>query len=137
MSPRAPAKKPKTSAAKKPPKPRKPSANKLPTTIGDNPLDLLLPAAPVKNVAMTRKQRPAATEVGTGNEPTTVLTITVPRSLARQVESVLAVSPELSFDQIMSTSLAEVLASIKGRNRGRVRSATSVKDLASSVKRKR
>ena len=136
MSPRPPAKKSKTSAADIPPA-KKPAARKLPTTIGDNPLDLLLPAAPVKNVAMTRKQRPAAAAGGTGDEPTTVLSITVPRSLARQVESVLAVSPELSFDQIMSTSLAEVLAAIKGRNRGRVRSGTSVKDLASSVKRRR
>jgi hypothetical protein len=110
---------------------KKPKSEKLPSTIGANPLDLLVSAAAVKQVAASRP-RAASTA---GGQPTTVLTITVPQSLASQVEHILAVSPELSFDQLMSTALAEVLQSIKGRHRGR-KMASSVKELATSIIRR-
>jgi hypothetical protein len=109
----------------------KAKSEKLPSTIGDNPLDLLVPAAPVKQVTASRPRA----AVAPGTEPTTVLTITVPHSLASQVEHILAVSPELSFDQLMSTALAEVLQSIKGRHRGK-KMASSVKELATSIIRR-
>ena len=120
-------------SAKKPAKPAKAKkTDQLPSTIGDNPLDLLVPAAAVKHVATSKRPRAVERDAGA----TTVLTITVPHALASQVEQILAVSPELSFDQLMSTALAEVLQSIKGRHRGRKVVSSSVKELATTLHRR-
>jgi hypothetical protein len=123
-------------SARRPPKPAKKAKSskpeKLPSTIGDNPLDDLVPAGPVKQVALTRH----AKQVAHGAQATTVLTITVPQSLASQVEHILAVSPELSFDQLMTSALSDVLQAIKGRQRAKKPAASSVKDLATTLYRR-
>jgi hypothetical protein len=121
---------------RRPPKPAKKAraakADKLPSTIGDNPLDVLIPAGPVKQVAITRHAKPVAASA----QSTTVLTITVPQSLASQVEHILAVSPELSFDQLMTSALSDVLQAIKGKQRAKKPSGSSVKDLATTLYRR-
>lgn len=124
-----PAAKAKPSAAVKAKAPAKGDAEE--STIAHNPLDMLVSAGAVRQLQAAKK-RPAAHHAQPG--PTTDLTIRVPQSLADQVAAILEVAPDLSFDQLMSTALAEVLQSIKGRHRGKA--ASSVKELATTVLRR-
>ncbi|MBA2482014.1 MAG: hypothetical protein H0V44_15215 [Planctomycetes bacterium] len=107
---------------------------KLPSTIGENPLDQLIPAAPVKLVARTKRSAPAAPVF---DKRTTVLTITVPQALADQVQHMLTMSRELSFDELMTTSLADVLRALKGRARSTKDANGSIKKIAASVFRRK
>ncbi|MBA3709518.1 MAG: hypothetical protein H0W83_11950 [Planctomycetes bacterium] len=115
------------------PKPKK-AVEKLPSTIGTNPLDQLVPAAPVKNVAKNRRRAP---RIPIFDQRTTVLSVTVPQSLADQVQHMLTISHELSFDELMTTSLAEVLRALKssvGRDRN---TKGSIKKIHASVYRRK
>jgi hypothetical protein len=102
--------------ASRAPKPKpKPTADASEnSTIGRNPLDALVPAGAVTQVARKRRRPVALVNAPVlvaphGAGPGVKLTITVPQSLADQVQSILAVRTELSFDQLMSTALNEVL----------------------------
>jgi hypothetical protein len=101
--------------ASRAPKPTTPSE---PSTIGRNPLDALVPSGAVQQVARKRRKAvklvtPPVLVAPHGAGPGVRLTITVPQSLADQVQSILALRTELSFDQLMSTALAEVLLELK------------------------
>jgi hypothetical protein len=88
----------------------------------------------VKHVA--RAKRAAAPEPVYGKR-TTVLTITVPQALADQVQHMLTMSRELSFDELMTTSLSDVLRALKGRARRGKDIGGSIKKIAPSVFRRK
>jgi len=98
-----------------------------PSTIGRNPLDALVSESAILHVARRRRAKPAlipAPELVPTHRtgPGVKLAITVPKALADQVQAVLSVRTDLSFDQLMSTALGEVLAEVRrGRVNGRAR----------------
>ena len=103
---------------------KKPSARAAapppPSTIGRNPLDALISESAVLHVARRRRVKPAlvaAPELVAphGAGAGVKLAITVPKALAEQVQSILAVRTDLSFDQLMSTALGEVLIDMRRR----------------------
>jgi len=91
-----------------------------PSTIGRNPLDALISESAVLHVARHRRVKPALVAgpelvAPHGAGPGVKLAITVPKALAEQVQSILAVRTDLSFDQLMSTALGEVLIDMRRR----------------------
>lgn len=111
------------------------------STIGHNPLDAIVPAGAVAQLASSRRRlrlvEPPQVVASSGPGPAVKLTITVPQALADQVQGVLALRTDLSFDQLMSTALAEVLQSLRsGGHRGRARVVSTVKDLSRDLSRR-
>ncbi len=85
--------------AKKPP---------VPTTIGINPLDLVVSAQPAAALAGKGRARRA------GDRPdTTVLTVTVPSDLADELEQIIAITPGTNLDTLASEALRAVLAELR------------------------
>lgn len=83
----------------------------VPTTIGSNPLDALVPAQPVAAMAGKKGAKPA--ERG----ETTVLTVTVPADLAERLEQVISVTPGLDLDTLASEALELVWARLRKAQR--------------------
>jgi hypothetical protein len=102
-----------------------------------NPLDQLVSGAAVRQISGRRALALVAAPAVVpppGPGPAVKLAITVPQALSDQVQSLLAVRTDLSFDQLMSTALAEVVQSLRGgAYRGRGPIVSSVKDLAKDV----
>jgi len=108
---------PGSAARKKKPASTRAAASSPPSTIGRNPLDALISESAVLHVARRRAKPalvPAPEMVPThGAGPGVKLAITVPKALAEQVQAILAVRTDLSFDQLMSTALSTVLAEVR------------------------
>jgi hypothetical protein len=112
------------------------------STIGRNPLDQLVPVGAVRQLTRRRRKPPivdAPTLVASpGPGPAAKLAITVPQGLADQVQAILAVRTDLSFDQLMSSALAEVLRSLRqGSPPGGGRAGAEVKELSRELARRR
>lgn len=84
--------------------PKKPP---IPVTIGTNPLDQVVGDQAVS--AMLSKGRRKA-----GDRPdTAVLTVTVPSSLADDLEQIISITPGTDLDSLATEALREVLARLK------------------------
>ena len=85
--------------------PKKPP---VPTTIGINPLDLVVSAQAV--IAITGKGKVRKP----GDHPdTTVLTVTVPSDLADDLEQIIAITPGTNLDTLATEALRAVLAKLE------------------------
>ncbi len=117
------------------------AANAEPSTIGVNPLDQLVSGAAVRQISGRRALELVAAPAVVpppGPGPAVKLAITVPQALSDQVQALLSLRSDLSFDQLMSTALAEVVQSLRGgAYRGRGAIVSSIKDLAKGVAPKR
>ncbi len=118
------------------------SAAGEPSTIGRNPLDQVVAVGAVRQ--LTSGRRPArlvdapTLVPGPAPGPASKLAITVPQALADQVQAVLALRTDLSFDQLMSSALAEVLRALRqGGPRPGGREGGEIKHLARELARRR
>ena len=78
-----------------------------PSTIGINPLDQLISAAPAIAMAGKLRQKPLA------KPDRAVLTVTVPSELADDLEQIIAITPGIDLDTLATEALSAVLARLK------------------------
>jgi hypothetical protein len=95
-----------------------PKKSPVPTTIGTNPLDLVVSAQPAAMLTGKGKARKP------GDTPdTSVLTVTVPSELADELEQIIAITPGANLDTLATEALRIVLAGLKRGTKGSVRPA--------------